>query len=66
MLTKTVIACCLKLLTLLQEITRLVGDVLLCCGFLSYSGPFKQEFRLLLVDGWKKEMRKNRIPFNEV
>uniref|UniRef100_H2ZG69 Dynein, axonemal, heavy chain 5 n=1 Tax=Ciona savignyi TaxID=51511 RepID=H2ZG69_CIOSA len=49
-----------------QEINRLVGDVLLCCGFLSYSGPFKQEFRLLLINSWKKEMRKNKIPFNEV
>uniref|UniRef100_H2ZG63 Uncharacterized protein n=1 Tax=Ciona savignyi TaxID=51511 RepID=H2ZG63_CIOSA len=48
-----------------QEINRLVGDVLLCCGFLSYSGPFKQEFRLLLINSWKKEMRKNKIPFNE-
>nr|XP_018669928.1 dynein heavy chain 5, axonemal-like isoform X1 [Ciona intestinalis]XP_026692815.1 dynein heavy chain 5, axonemal-like isoform X1 [Ciona intestinalis] len=48
-----------------QEINRLVGDVLLCCGFLSYSGPFKQEFRLLLIGSWKKEMRKNKIPFNE-
>ncbi|XP_076801600.1 dynein axonemal heavy chain 8-like [Clavelina lepadiformis] len=48
-----------------QEILRLVGDVLLCCGFLSYSGPFKQEFRNILLSGWKKEMRKNKIPFNE-
>jgi len=45
---------------------RLVGDVLLATGFLSYSGPFNQAFRTLLLDNWKKEMRKMKIPFSEV
>lgn len=45
---------------------RLVGDVLLATGFLSYSGPFNQEFRNLLQESWKKEMRKAKIPFSEV
>ena len=45
---------------------RLVGDVLLATGFLSYSGPFNQAFRTLLLDNWKKEMRKIKIPFSEV
>ncbi len=45
---------------------RLVGDVLLATGFLSYSGPFNQEFRDLLTSNWKKEMRKTKIPFSEV
>lgn len=45
---------------------RLVGDVLLATGFLSYSGPFNQEFRDLLLNNWKKEMRKTKIPFSEV
>jgi len=45
---------------------RLVGDVLLATGFLSYSGPFNQAFRTLLLDNWKKEMRKVKIPFTEV
>ena len=45
---------------------RLVGDVLLATGFLSYSGPFNQEFRDLMLNTWKKEMRKTKIPFSEV
>ena len=43
-----------------------MGDVLLATAFLSYSGPFNQEFRDVLLNCWKKEMRKNKIPFSEV
>ena len=48
------------------QIQRLVGDVLLCTGFLSYSGPFNQEFRTLMNKAWKKEMIAAKIPFTEV
>uniref|UniRef100_A0A8C8RGD8 Dynein axonemal heavy chain 8 n=1 Tax=Pelusios castaneus TaxID=367368 RepID=A0A8C8RGD8_9SAUR len=48
------------------QINRLVGDVLLCTGFLSYCGPFNQIFRnLLLKDLWEVEMRVRKIPFTE-
>ncbi|KAJ7340954.1 hypothetical protein JRQ81_004241, partial [Phrynocephalus forsythii] len=48
------------------QINRLVGDVLLCTGFLSYCGPFNQIFRnLLLKDLWETEMRVRKIPFTE-
>ena len=43
--------------------SRLVGDVLLCTGFLSYSGPFNQEFRDMLLTSWQKEMKWRKIPF---
>lgn len=46
-----------------DQIGRLVGDVLLATGFLSYSGPFNQEFRKLMMKGWEKELRKMNIPF---
>lgn len=48
------------------QIQKLVGDVLLATGFLSYAGPFNQEFRALMIKGWKKEMSIARIPFSEV
>ncbi|NWX18802.1 DYH8 protein, partial [Aegotheles bennettii] len=49
-----------------SQINRLVGDVLLCTGFLSYCGPFNQIFRkLLLKDLWEAEMRAHKIPFSE-
>ena len=49
-----------------SQINRLVGDVLLACGFLSYSGPFNQDFRTLIMKGWKKELVTNKIPFSDV
>ena len=48
------------------QINRLVGDVLLATGFLSYAGPFNQEFRKQLQKNWKREMTQNHIPFSEV
>ncbi|OXB76615.1 UNVERIFIED_CONTAM: hypothetical protein H355_014506 [Colinus virginianus] len=49
-----------------SQINRLVGDVLLCTGFLSYCGPFNQNFRnLLLKDLWEAELRSHKIPFSE-
>uniref|UniRef100_A0A3P8WNT4 AAA+ ATPase domain-containing protein n=1 Tax=Cynoglossus semilaevis TaxID=244447 RepID=A0A3P8WNT4_CYNSE len=46
-----------------MQIKHLVGDVLLSTGFLSYAGPFNQEYRGLLLSLWKKEMEEKLIPF---
>ncbi|XP_076826623.1 dynein axonemal heavy chain 5 [Brachyhypopomus gauderio] len=48
-----------------RQIEYLVGDVLLATGFLSYAGPFNQEYRNLLIQQWKKEMNSHLIPYTE-
>ncbi|XP_072937033.1 dynein axonemal heavy chain 8 [Epargyreus clarus] len=45
-----------------SEIERLVGDILLLTGFLSYAGPFNQEFRSLLNVNWLNELLRRKIP----
>ncbi|XP_077982678.1 dynein axonemal heavy chain 5-like [Glandiceps talaboti] len=45
------------------QIGRLVGDVLIGTGFLSYSGPFNQEYRAKLVKQWQKELKSRKIPY---
>ncbi|XP_058453053.1 dynein axonemal heavy chain 8 [Malaya genurostris] len=45
-----------------SETDRLVGDVLILTGFLSYTGPFNQEYRMVLQRSWQRELQNRKIP----
>ncbi|CAH8651359.1 unnamed protein product [Schistosoma margrebowiei] len=45
-----------------ENVECLVGDVLVATGFLSYCGPFNQEFRQMLYLSWQRMLRQYNIP----
>jgi len=46
--------------TFKSSIIRLTGDGVLLTGFLSYTGPFNQEYRSFLLETWK--VRRSYLP----
>ena len=48
-----------------EQLVRLIGDTLLACSFLSYSGPFNTEFRDMLMEQWQTLLKKVKLPFTE-
>lgn len=48
-----------------EKISYLVGDVIFLTAFLSYAGPFNQEFRLLCQKIWYDEIVRLKIPISE-
>lgn len=48
-----------------EEINRLVGDVIYLTAFLSYAGPFNQEYRLTCQKDWFNEITKFEIPISD-
>ncbi|TPP56023.1 Dynein heavy chain 5 axonemal [Fasciola gigantica] len=49
-------------LNLKEQVNRLIGDSLVGTAFLSYSGPFNQDFRFRLSSHWFKELNARQIP----
>lgn len=47
-----------------SETDRLVGDMLVLTAFLSYCGPFNQEFRDLLQRKWFDFIQERKIPIS--
>lgn len=47
------------------QLGRLVGDVLLATGFLSYCGPYNQQYRASLVTAWMDILTTKSIPFTK-
>jgi dynein heavy chain len=48
-----------------EQLGRLIGDTLLACGFLSYAGPFNQEYRAQLMGTWKSLLSQKNICFTK-
>lgn len=46
-----------------EQIGRLVGDVLLATGFLSYCGPYNQDYRATLMKFWMTLLKDKKIPY---
>lgn len=44
---------------------RLIGNAILVTAFLSYCGPFNQEFRQRLLNEWQKQIQQRMIPFSD-
>lgn len=44
---------------------RLIGNAVLATAFLTYSGPFNQEFRQRIFNDCQKQVQQRSIPFSE-
>lgn len=46
-------------------LNRLIGNAILVTAFLSYCGPFNQEFRQRMLNEWQKQIQQRFIPHSE-
>lgn len=44
---------------------RLIGNAILVTAFLSYCGPFNQDFRQRMLNEWQKQIQQRTIPFSD-
>jgi hypothetical protein len=48
----------------LFSLIRLIGNAILVTAFLSYCGPFNQEFRQRMLNEWQKQIQQRVIPYS--
>jgi dynein heavy chain len=48
-----------------EQIKSLVGDVLIMCAFMSYSGPFNASFRSMMMNSWNGMLESAQIPMTK-
>ena len=49
----------------IDSMLRLIGNAILVTAFLSYCGPFNQEFRQRMLNEWQKQIQQRMIPFSD-
>ena len=47
-----------------SQIQNLIGDILIISGFLTYCGPFNQDFRMSLQNIWFTLIQNRNIPIS--
>lgn len=53
-----------QIATFKMETEQLVGDIVFLTGFLSYTGPFNQEYRAICQETWQNEILRKNIPMS--
>eukprot|EP00794_Sanderia_malayensis_P012733 gene12733-14038_t len=48
-----------------ELLINIVGDIVISSGVIAYLGVFTGEYRISLVDEWKEELTKEKIPHSE-
>lgn len=43
----------------------MIGNAVLATAFLSYCGPFNQEFRQRMLNEWQRQVQQRGVPFSE-
>lgn len=48
------------------DIKHSLGDIVILTGFLSYSGPFNQEYRTNLIQSWYQKLYEKSVPHSPI